>query len=99
MVPHFPLLMGANAHLASRHGAAKQHEPFLLIFRKVRNRVVVFNRTLKQSSRAGETAPLMTDRRQGNPVHGGRVPDVLVFAAIKTAEAFGGRPVISGSMR
>jgi hypothetical protein len=81
--------MCADAHLASRHRAAKQNIPFHLIFREVCVRVVMFHRSFEQSSRAGETASVMTDRGQANSIGGGRVPDVLLIAAIKAVEAYG----------
>ena len=90
MIPHLPLLMCADTHLASRHGTAKQDIPIRLIFGKICVRVVMFNPASEQSSRAGETSPVMTDRRQDNSTGGSRVPDVLVFATIKTVEPLGG---------
>ncbi len=89
MVPHCPLLMCTDAHVASRHGAAKQNVSFRLVFCEVRVRLVVCNRTFKQPSCAGETASVMANRWQDNSVDSGRVPDVFVFAAIKSVKSFG----------
>jgi hypothetical protein len=88
MVPHLPLLMSKYAHVASRHGATKQNVPFRFIFREVGVRVVVYNRTFKQSSCASETASVMANRWQNNSVCSGRVPDVFLFAAIKGLKPF-----------
>jgi len=90
MVPHLPLLMGTNAHFASRHGAAKQNVTFCLIFCEIGIGMIVFDGTFEQSSSTGETTPVMTNRRQYDSVDGGRVPDVFLFPAIKIAETFGG---------
>jgi hypothetical protein len=68
MVPHLPLLMGTDAHFASRHGAAKQNVVFCLIFCEICIGMVVFDGTFEQSSGTGETAPVVTNRRQDDPL-------------------------------
>lgn len=82
-LPHLPLLMCTDQHLASRHGTAEQNIPVCLIFGKVGVRVVVFDRAFEQPSRAGQAAPLMADRRQDDPIHRNCVPDVLILATIE----------------
>ena len=89
MFPHLPLLMGADAHVASRDGAAKQNIPFRLVFREVCVRMIVCNRTFKQPSCASETAAVMANRWQDNSVGSSGIPDVFLFAAIKSAKPFG----------
>jgi hypothetical protein len=81
--------MCTDSHVASRHGAAKQNVSFRFVFREVRVRMIVRNRTFKQPSCASETAPVMANRWQNNSVDSGRVPDVFVFAAIKSVKPFG----------
>ncbi len=89
MASHFPFLVRTDAHVASRDGAAKQNVSFRLVFREVRVRMIVCNRTFKQPSRASETAPVMANRWQDNSIDSGRVPDVFLFAAIKSVKPFG----------
>ena len=89
MVPHLPLLVGQDTHVASRERTAKQDEPFRLVLREIRVRMVVFNRTFQQSACAGQTPPVMANRGQDNSVDSGRLQDVLVFLAIKNVKTVG----------
>jgi hypothetical protein len=83
MLPHRPLLMRTDAHIALRHRAAEQNKSCALIFRKVGIRVVMLHPAVNQPSRAGKTATLMTDRGQGDATRCSRVPDVLILPALE----------------
>jgi hypothetical protein len=107
MLPHLPLLMRSDAHLASRHRAAQQHIPRDLIFRKVCIRMVVFNLAFQQSSCAGKTTPLMADRGSTTPF-AAALPQMRSSSpqsktwrpsGVSKATRWTRRPVISASMR
>jgi hypothetical protein len=88
MLSHLPLLVGENAQVTSRHGAAQQNIAFHLVFGEVCIWVVVFNASFEQPSSTGQAAALVADCRQNNSLGRSGIPDVLILAAINRAEAF-----------
>ena len=86
MLPHLPLLMRANPHIAPRRRVAKQNKSRSLILREIRVRLIMHDRPLQQSSRTAKAAALMTDRRQVDSIGCGRIPDVNILSAFNAAK-------------
>src|SRR5579872_3333211 len=76
---HLAGLMSTKGEIRTRLARARQHESCLAILGEVADRIrLVHLAAVHQASRAGETAPLVTECGKVNSRLVGCVPDVLV---------------------
>lgn len=89
MRPHLQSLVGANAQIRARLGAAEQHKACLLVLSEIGIRRRLIDLAFHQLPGTGKAAPLKTDGREPHALACSRIPHELIFAADQTPYAFG----------
>jgi hypothetical protein len=85
VLAHPHLLVRAHPDITARLGGTEEDESRLLVFRKIGTGTFLIDRPAEEPAGTGQTAALMTNRREHDPVPGRRIPEEVVPVAAKGA--------------